>query len=68
MLKKLTSRSSAPPSAATSPPTSDGRPNVLRDLLLQRAVQTQLYYNVEFKNDFEKAWLLRFAAAKGSRR
>ena len=39
---------------------------VLRDLLLQRAVQTQLYYNVEFKNDFEKAWLLRFASAKGS--
>ena len=29
-------------------------------------MQTQLYYNVEFKNDFEKAWLLRFASAKGS--
>ena len=41
---------------------------MLRDLLLQRAVQTRLYYNVEFKNDFEKAWLLRFASAKGSRR
>jgi hypothetical protein len=37
----------------------------IRSFLCQRAAQTLLSYAIEFGNDFEKGWLLRFSAHQG---
>lgn len=45
--------------------SQDGVANFLDDLLLQRAVQTQLFYFQEFRDGFKRQWLENFLDHEG---
>jgi hypothetical protein len=47
------------------PTWKDEQAAPIRNFLCQRAAQTLLFYAVEFRNDFEKGWLLRFSTKQG---
>jgi len=51
--------------AARFPSWRDELAAPVNSLLCQRASQTLIYYALEFKNDLEKSWLLRFSEEHG---
>lgn len=52
----------------TEPAGDDRTERLIRNLLLQRSVQTQLHYFRELKNGFSTTWLADFSDAQGTAR
>jgi len=70
----LLARHAMPPPARAGEPSlllsrseeSDVGVRLVKDMLMQRAAQTQLYYYMELRDDFRRNWLVRYGEEKGT--